>query len=125
MPFQKGNTHGFKKGNQLQKRRPPHNRISRDLKEGIVDAAIAVGRDGNGTDGLAGYLEMCAKKYPKQYISLLSRVLPLQITTNTGAFIGEVNIVSVPPDRFLSSEDVKRLQSPIIDVTPEKKEDAA
>ncbi len=85
------------------------NKISRDLKEGIVDAAIAHGMDGKGTRGLAGYLFMLARDYPKQYAPLLARLMPLQINATRTNFIGAVHVVSVPNDRFLTSEQIREL----------------
>lgn len=103
----------FPKGNKLGGRpKGSGNKISRDLKEGIIDAAVAVGSDGKGKEGLLGYLKMLARKHPKQYTGLLSRVMPLQITGDIGGFIGQVNVVSVPVDRYLSADDMKRLNPP-------------
>jgi hypothetical protein len=107
--------HLFKKGSSGNPKRGP-NKLTRDLKEGIIDAAVAIGGDGKGSEGLIGYLKMLAKKHPKQYTSLLARVMPLQITGNVGAFIGSVNIVSVPVDRYLTAEDMKRLNPPDPDI---------
>lgn len=62
------------------------NKIQRDLKLGLIHGAEKHGSDGNGLGGLFGYLEMCAATYPKQYMTLLGRLLPLQITA-TGAHL--------------------------------------
>lgn len=35
--------------------------------------------DWDGTDGLVGYLRWASQNYPKQYLTLLGRVLPLQL----------------------------------------------
>ena len=103
----------FKPGNTMAKRKSAHNRITRDLKEGIIDAAIAIGEDGKGKGGLLGYLKMLARKHPKYYTALLARVLPLQVSGGVGVgFIGQVNIVPVPVDRYLAPEEVERLQPP-------------
>jgi len=94
----------------MAKRKRQHNKITRDLKEGIIDAAIAVGEDGKGRDGLLGYLKMLARKHPKYYTQLLARVLPLQVSGGIGVgIIGEVNIVSVPVERYLSPREVEQL----------------
>lgn len=122
----------FQKGNG-GRRLGSTNKVSRDLKEGIIDAAVIVGSDGKGKDGLRGYLVMLARKHPKQYTGLLARVMPLQITGDVGGFIGQVNIVSVPVDRYLSPEDAKKLLPPadgdIVDAefteAPNKDEEAA
>ena len=48
-------------------------KITRDLKEGILQSAIAHGANGGGENGLQGYLQMCATKYPKHYMHLLGQ----------------------------------------------------
>ena len=107
-------------------------KLTRDIKEGIVDAAIRHGLDGKGADGLSGYLFMLSRDYPKQFTSLLGRMLPLQIQGNLGQFIGAVNITPVPQGQYLTAEQIKSMQateSDIIDVEPirivDKEEDAA
>ncbi len=92
-------------------RRPGQvNKLTRDIKQGIVDAATNVGRDGSGEGGLVGFLEDLATNHKKAFASLLGKVLPLQI--NAGAMvqtIGTVNVISVPADHYLSAEDMRRL----------------
>ncbi len=101
----------FQPGNALAAGRGP-NKITLDLKQGIVGAAAALGYDGKGQGGLQGYLQYLAEDYPKQFAGLLGRVIPLQINASPGAFIGAVNIVGVPPDRYLSADQVKALRPP-------------
>jgi hypothetical protein len=49
-----------------------------------------------------GYLKFAASTYPKQYMALLSKVLPMQIESkSTMHVIEHVNIVSVPPDHYM------------------------
>ena len=86
-----------------------HNRLTRDLKRGIIDAAEKYGADGKGRDGLTGYLFHLAGKHPKAFAGLLGKILPLQVTGNVGQFIGTVNVISVPVDHYLSPEDIARL----------------
>jgi hypothetical protein len=89
------------------------NRISKDLKSGILNGAIAHGYDGEGAGGLDGYLQMCATKYPKHYMHLLGKLLPLQVGDGlTGQRIGTINIVSVPEGRYLSEEDIAKTRAP-------------
>lgn len=105
----------FQKGNQQAKKRG-QNKLTRDLKNGIIDAAVTVGSDGKGKGGLVGYLTMLARKYPKAYSSLLARVLPLQVSGGVGiGIIDAVNIVSVPGARYLAPEDVARMLQPPIE----------
>jgi hypothetical protein len=95
------------------------NRITRDLKRGIVDAAAAYGSDGNGAGGLTGYLFHLADKHPKAFASLLGKLLPLQVNSQISSVVGQVNIVSVPAETFLTQEDVRRMSAaPSIDHEP-------
>jgi len=87
-----------------------------DLRTLILDAAAAIGMDGNGRDGLLGYLKFAASTYPKQYLQVISKVLPLQIDSkSTINVIEHVNIVSVPPDRYMPASGFK---GPTIDHVP-------
>lgn len=82
-----------------------------DLRVLILDAAAAIGMDGGGKDGLAGYLKYAASTFPKQYMALISKVLPLQIDSkSTVNIIEHVNIVSVPSDRYMPPEKFKVLE---------------
>lgn len=72
------------------KRRPPAagigrakgtpNKTTATLKEAILKAGELVGEDGNGKDGLTGYLVRVAKQDVKAFSGLLGKVLPLQVT---------------------------------------------
>lgn len=104
-------THRFQKGNRAAAGKGP-NKLTQDIKQGIVAAAAAIGYDGNGLGGLQGYCEMLAEDYPKQFAGLLGRVIPLQINAQPGMFIGQVNLVGVPSDRYLTAEQIKALQPP-------------
>jgi hypothetical protein len=110
----------FAPGHPGAKARGTHNKITRDLKTGIVDAAVNHGKDGSGEGGLTGYLEFIAAKHPKAFVALLGRLMPLQITGNAGTFIGSVNIVSVPQDRYLSADDIAALvpERPRLELEP-------
>jgi hypothetical protein len=90
-----------------------------DLRTLILDAAAAIGFDGGGRDGLLGYLKFAASTYPKQYMALLSKVLPLQIDSkSTINVIEHVNIVSVPADRYMPPQAFS-IGGPIIDNPPQ------
>ena len=95
-----------------RKKKGAINKLTRDVKAGILDGAIAYGSDGEGTGGLTGYFEMCAARYPKQYMYLLGKLVPLNITGDgaAGHQTLSVNIISVPTDTYLSSEDMARLR---------------
>jgi hypothetical protein len=55
------------------------NRITKALKDAIILAAEEAGYDGQGKDGLTGYLRHVADTDVKAFCGLLGRVLPLQI----------------------------------------------
>jgi hypothetical protein len=84
-------------------------KIPQDLKQAIVDAASAYGADGYGEGGLTGYCYHLASKHPKAFSSLLGKLLPYQINTMRSA-VQQINIVSVPCDRYLGPEDVRKLR---------------
>lgn len=80
-------SHRFRKGYRHPRagRRPGNgNRHTRVLKDAILLAAEATGENGEGLNGLLGYLKLIARKEPKSFCMLLAKVLPLQITTNGG-----------------------------------------
>ncbi len=85
------------------------NKITKDIKTGIIDAAVKHGFDGKGKDGLVGYCHFLASRHPKAFASLLGRLLPLQVSGDVKVGVTEVKIVSVPPDRYLSADDIKKL----------------
>jgi hypothetical protein len=55
------------------------NKTTTALKEAILAAAEAVGADGEGSEGLTGYLKKVAKEDVKAFSGLLGKVLPLQV----------------------------------------------
>jgi hypothetical protein len=86
------------------------NRITRDLKHGIVDAAAAHGADGFGAGGLTGYLLHLATHHPKAFAGLLGKLMPLQVNGTLQSVVGEVRIVSVPADTYLTAESMAKLK---------------
>ena len=56
------------------------NKTTTKLKEAILAAAESVGYDGDGKDGMQGYLERVAKEDMKAFTGLLGKVLPMQVT---------------------------------------------
>lgn len=55
------------------------NKTTRVLREALVIAAETVGENGNGKDGLVGYLTRVARKDMKSFCSMLGRAMPLQV----------------------------------------------
>jgi len=93
--------------------------LSRDIKEAIISGAARHGSDGQGTGGMPGYLEMCAKDYPKEYMGLLARLVPLQVRGQAagmaGINIGSVNIHPVASDRYLTAQEMRSMLTPVVD----------
>jgi hypothetical protein len=86
-----------------------------DLRLLVLDAAAEIGLDGSGKEGLLGYLKYAATAYPKQYMALLSKVMPLQIDSrSTVNVIEHVNIVSVPSDRYMPPKVIEHSPQEIV-----------
>jgi hypothetical protein len=86
------------------------NKITRDLKEGLLEGAILHGYNGLGEDGLVGYCHYLAERHPKTYASLLARLLPFNMNANVAtASIGEVRVISVPSGSHLTRAAIDAL----------------
>lgn len=94
-----------------EKRKPPaagmgrpkgaQNKTTTALKEAILLAAAEHGYDGQGDDGLKGYLRMVAGADVKAFSSLLGKVLPMTIAgdpENPLKAIAKIELVAVRPD---------------------------
>jgi hypothetical protein len=55
------------------------NKLSRDLREDIMEATERVGRDGEGEGGVVGYLMWLARKEPKSHAMLLRGTMTAEI----------------------------------------------
>jgi hypothetical protein len=78
------------------------NKTTTLLKEAILNAATDVGEDGEGKEGLVGYLRVLAKTEPKAFSSLLGKVLPLQIAGDPGnpvQVVGRIELVAMHGNR--------------------------
>jgi hypothetical protein len=90
-----------------------------NLKQLILDAAAEIGLDGTGREGLLGYLKYAATAFPKNYLGLLSKVMPLQIDSrSTVNVIEHVNIVSVPSDRYMPPKVIEHASAMIPESDP-------
>jgi hypothetical protein len=58
------------------------NKITKLVREAIVEAAALVGEDGDGRGGLVGYLKLLAVTEPRAMAALLGRILPLQVNAD-------------------------------------------
>jgi hypothetical protein len=72
------------------------NKLSRDLKEAIIEAAIASGYDTKGKDGLTGYLKRMADYEVQIFGGMLRAMIPLQ-----------VNATLHQPKTFKSPDEIK------------------
>ncbi|WP_455466918.1 hypothetical protein [Bartonella sp. B39] len=72
------------------------NKTTRILKEAVIKAAERAGNK-YGNEGLISYLEKQALKCPAAYLSLLGKVLPLQVTGEDGGAIKMVGRVEIAP----------------------------
>jgi hypothetical protein len=55
------------------------NKTTQTLKEAVLQAAELTGQDGQGKEGLVGYLRHVAATNVPAFSSLLGKVLPLQV----------------------------------------------
>jgi hypothetical protein len=96
------------------------NVLSGELKEAIIIAAVRLGADGNGKDGLEGYLMMLARDEPKTFGMLLRAVLPLQVTASIETSLNvryktleeareEARKLGLPERRIFELKDYRRI----------------
>jgi len=53
------------------------------LRDAILLAAEVIGEDGEGKDGLLGYLKWLANDHPKYFVNLMARMVPLHLQVET------------------------------------------
>ena len=71
-------------------------KITRDLKQGLLEGAIAHGYDGEGEDGLVGYCHHLAERHPKMYCHLLAKLLPYNLNANVDGTAPGTGSASLP-----------------------------
>ena len=71
----------FKSGHEKRggRERGTPNLISVDYKKALFEAAYRVGYDGNGEDGVVGYLRWVAIGHAAIFPAVLSNIIPLQV----------------------------------------------
>jgi hypothetical protein len=106
----------------VRRKRGSQNKIARDVKNGIIDGAVAHGEDGKGKGGLVGYMRFCARRYPKQYMQLLGRLLPYNISADVASgAIATINIISVPEGHYVSvPQEVLERQPKVLEPPPQR-----
>ena len=114
-----------RRGSRRGKGRP--NKITRDIRHGLIESAIEHGSDGKGAGGLKGFFSFLLREDLRSYAALIGRCLPLQakidvdstsnVTFDTGF---NVNVIAVPPGVHLTPEqqamlrDAKREELPAL-----------
>src|SRR6188768_2328650 len=89
------------------------NKICRDIREGAIAGFTRHGSNGRGEGGFSGFCYYLAKKHPKTAARIVEKLLPLQVSGKLGGTtVGQINIMSVPSDNFLSAADMARLRQP-------------
>lgn len=116
-----GKPHRFPKGKRPGPGRAPgqRNKITRELKEAILNAAEMAGSNGKGKDGLNGYLyRLAMHRNPKIFGALLAKLLPMQLTGEGGKPLGEALFGTA--EEILKAMRERGLPPPpsLIDVTP-------
>ena len=108
----------------VHRKKGTQNKITQDLRKGIVEGAAEHGEDGKGKGGLVGYLEFCARKHPKAYLGLLGKLLPYNLAADIKEGTTAIfEIVAVPPGRYITvPQDVLDRQPKIIDQPPATQE---
>jgi hypothetical protein len=61
------------------------NKTTKLLKEALMLAAEAEGRDGAGKDGLVGFLRSMSRREPVAFMRMLEKLLPYQLTGKDGS----------------------------------------
>jgi hypothetical protein len=93
------------------------NKVTAQLKHAIIEAAAMVGYNGEGEQGLHGYLARLALKEPAVFGRMLEKLLPMQLQ---GKLDGEVK------HTYKTVEDLRRalkerglpIPPKIVDLTP-------
>jgi hypothetical protein len=102
-------------GTDSKRRKPPpkqkgmKNRIPADLKSSILAAAARFGENGQGKNGLNGYLFACARDHQVAYMNMLGRMIPVEMAGSVKLGISTINIVSIPSDHFLTADQAEAL----------------
>ena len=101
------------------------NKIPQNLKQSIVDAAIAHGSDGHGRGGLTGYGFFLASRHPKAFAGLLGKLLPLQVDASVSTVLTAVNILPVPAGSYIAPDQRLRILSVAnLDQNPVEREES-
>ena len=108
------------KGKNGASRKGKPNKVTRVLKEAMILAAERVGENGRGRGGLVGYLEAQAREYPRTYLQVLAKLLPLdmqitalqlqlQANANGGAMLPLPEVINIDEIRAMPTDDLRRV----------------
>lgn len=97
------------------------NLLTREMREAIVNAAIRLGADGKGKDGLEGYMMMLGSEEKKTFGMLLRAVLPMQVNASINTSVNvkyktleevteEARKLGLPERRVFELTDYKRIE---------------
>ena len=115
-PNRKPGSYLFKAGHHIGRPKGSSNLVVRDLKKGLIEAAVMHGYDGLGEGGLVGYLYLLAEKQQRTFGGLLAKLMPLQMTGNVGLGITAISISPVPTDSYVSADEAKKAIEATVDV---------
>lgn len=82
------------------------NVLTRNLKTLGMNGIANAGSDGKGKGGAQGWFNMCARKYPKDYLQFLTKFIPHEIKADVSgtSTIKTINIIGVPSGTFFTHE---------------------
>jgi hypothetical protein len=111
------------------------NTLTRELKEAIINAAIRLGADGNGKDGLEGYLMMLGREEKRTFGMLLRAVLPMQVNASVTTTVNvkyktleeaseEARKLGLPERRVYELTDFRRNEDEQVERPPAAKDPA-
>jgi len=99
--------------------RGTRNKITRDIKEGLIKSAVKHGFDGEGKDGLVGYFNYLLKNDLRAHANLIGRLIPLDLTANLQHHQRlTVKVVSVPRGTFFTKEQAEQIMDMNVDAMP-------
>lgn len=84
--------------------RPPgsRNKVTRIVKEALLDSLEESGSDGKGKDGSVGYFVWLSRSEPVAYAALIARVLPMQLQVS-----GDVNHTGAVAQVRMTSKELE------------------
>jgi hypothetical protein len=120
----------YQKGHQKSggRRKGTPNRLTTEIKETILAAFAELGADGNGKEGLKGYIKKIGRDDLKAGAMLLRAILPMQISASLNTSVNveyktleeameEARALGLPERRVFELMDYRRIED---DEPPEK-----